>query len=350
MAGGGVLIRMKRATLALVVAALVFAPSAQATFPGGNGRIAYTWSVGGEAFESGPAPRLVGVFSVRPDGSDRRLIARGGREPVYSPNGRRIAFLRSQRLWVADADGSDAHPVSPRGWLVGEQEWSPRGNRIAFARGFDGSVREVLYSVRPGGGGLDRLVRARMPITLTSGAWSPDGRAIVYEQSRVGRSAVRVFRANAVTNLVQGFRPTWSRRDLIAYETRRAGGNVNEVCMVQFQTDAEPECIGFDDASVTDPTWSPIGHRMMVMHTPQGGGAPEIRTVRPDGSVLTRAPRAGAEFPTFSPNGRLLASTRTRNRDGLEFKDLFVQRLDGTGLRRLVRGGQAQHADWQPRR
>jgi len=208
----------------------------------------------------------------------------------------------------------------------------------------------VLYSVRPDGGGLDRLVRARMPITLTSGAWSPDGRAIVYEQSRVGRSAVRVFHANAVTNLVQGFRPTWSRRDLIAYESRRAGTNVNQVCTVQFQTDAEPDCIGFDDASVTDPTWSPNGRRLMVMHTPQGAGQPEIWTVRPDGTVLTRVPRAGAEFPIFSPNGRLLASTRTRNRNGLEFKDLFVQRPDGSGLRRVVRGGQAQHADWQSRR
>ena len=46
---------------------------AQATFPGANGRIAYTWSRGGEGYETGPHPRLVGVVSVRQDGGGRRL-------------------------------------------------------------------------------------------------------------------------------------------------------------------------------------------------------------------------------------------------------------------------------------
>ena len=232
---------------------------------------------------------------------------------------------------------------------MGQQQWSPRGSRILFDRGFESSVRSALYSVEPDGDGLDRLVKAPMPLSLSSGAWSPDGRAIVYAQSRLGPAIVRVFRRNAVTTLASGRSPTWSRRGLIAYETRRPGTTVDQVCLARFRTDAEPVCIGFDDAWVDGPTWLPSGRRLLVAHTPQAGGTDEIWTIRPDGTVLARAPST-AGFPIPSPNGRRLTYTRTRFRDGLGYEDLFARQLDGTGTRLLVRGGQAQHPDWQPRR
>ena len=104
---------MKRAWFGALVATFAAAVPAQATFPGENGRIAYTWSRGGEAFESGPRPRLVGIVSARLDGTGRMLVARGGSQPAYSPDGRLIAFLRAQRLWVARADGSGAGRSRP---------------------------------------------------------------------------------------------------------------------------------------------------------------------------------------------------------------------------------------------
>jgi TolB protein len=339
--------RRSRPLLGLVCLGLLaglFVSAAQATFPGGNGRIAYTWSLGGEAFEEGPSPRLVGVVSVRPDGGDRHLVARGGTEPRYSPSGRRIAFLRSHRLWVARADGKRARRVTPRGWLVGDQEWSPRGTRLAFVRGFRDSVRSALYTVRPDGGGLQRLLKAPQPVLLFPGAWSPNGKAIVYQQSGV----VRVFRAGRITTLARGSSgPSWSRRGLIAYASSVPGEQRGQVCVRRLEAPAPLRCFAFADASVSDPTWSPDGRRLMFMYQPQGPA--EIWTVRPDGTVLTRAPRGNA-FPIFSPDGRRLAFSEARFRLGLEFEDLFVMRLDGTGKRRLVRGGQTNGPDWQPLR
>jgi Tol biopolymer transport system component len=332
--------------------AVVFAAPAHATFPGGNGRIAYTWSLGGEAFEDGPRPRLVGVVSVRPDGGGRRLIARGGSEPAYSPDGTRIAFLRSQRLWVARAAGSGALPVTPRGWTVGQHQWSPGGTRLAFDRGFENSVRSAIYTVEPDGGGLRRLAKAPMPTSLSSGAWSPDGKAIVYGQSTFGRGLARVVRAGEITTLARPAQlPTWSSRGLIAYEAPVAGEARTQVCLTRFRGGASARCIAFAGASLSNPTWSPDGRRLMVMHTPQGQGTGELWTMRPDGTVLTRGPSSGSSVPIFSPNGRLLAYSATRfgGPQRLQFTDLFVQRPDGSGLRRLVRGGQAQSPDWQPR-
>lgn len=320
---------------------------AQATFPGDNGRIAYTWSVGGASFDDPPQPRLVGVVSVRRDGRDRRLVARRGFRPRYSPDGRRIAFLRSQRLWIARADGSSARRVSPRDWQVSSYDWSPRGTRLAFVRDLIGRGASVMYTVTPDGSGLRRLLKPTQSLSLAPGAWSPDGKGIVYEQHSA-RSLVRVIRAGRITTLVRpASRPTWSRRGLIAYETFVPGEQRNQVCLRRLEAPAPLRCFDFAEATTSDPTWSPDGHRLMLMYTPRVGPA-EIWTMRPDGTVLARAPRDNT-FPIFSPDGDRLAFSETRIKGGLMFQDLYVMRPNGSDRRRVVRGGQATEPDWQPR-
>lgn len=338
---------MKRVWFGALMATFAVAVPAQATFPGENGRVAYTWSRGGEAFETGPRPRLVGVVSVRADGTGRELVARGGRQPAYSPDGRRIAFLRSQRLWVARADGSGARPVTPSGWLVGDQEWSPGGTRLAFARAFEASVRSVVYTVKHDGRGLHLLLKAPMPVRLYDGAWSPDGRAIVYEQSRVSGTVVRAIRDGGIVSVANGGRrPTWSRQGLIAYETR------TEVCIERRDPEDHARCVGSPDGLASAPTWWPDGRRLRVLFTPHGEGPAEVWTVSPDGTVLSRRAGEGASSPVFSPDGRLLAWSVTKFRGDdprLGFTDLLLERVDGSGRRLLIRGGQAEAPDWQPR-
>jgi Tol biopolymer transport system component len=87
----------------------------------------------------------------------------------------------------------------------------------------------------------------------------------------------------------------------------------------------------------------------MIVHTPRGQGVGELWTVRPDGTVLTRAPWTSSSIPIFSPNGRSFAYSETRfaGDPRLGYSDLFLQMLDGSGRRRLVRGGQAESPDWQ---
>jgi Tol biopolymer transport system component len=329
----------------LVVLAVLAVP-AHATFPGANGRIAYTWHAGGEGFEEGPTPRLVGVFSVRPDGSGRRLIARGADQPRYSPDGRRIAFLRSFDLWVSRADGGRARRVSPEAWDVMSHQWSPRGTRLAFVRNFS-KGGSAIYTVKPDGSGMTRLVKAPQPLALSSGAWSPGGRAIVYTQQSL-RPLVRIVRGGRVTTLARASHGgTWSRRGLIASATPTPDGDRGQVCLRRVESSAPDRCFAYPDASVDGPAWFPDGNRLMFLH--QGQGPAEIWTVRLDGTVEARAPRANV-FPIVSPAGDRLAFSEMRSRNGLAFQDLFVMGLDGSGERRLVRGGQATQPDWQPLR
>lgn len=83
------------------------------------------------------------IWSVRPDGADRRNITNTPdiheSYPMPSPDGKRIAFVvdeckegtRSRSLWLMNADGTDRRMLSNPGR---EPVWSPDGKRIAFAR------------------------------------------------------------------------------------------------------------------------------------------------------------------------------------------------------------------------
>jgi TolB protein len=70
-------------------------------------------------------------------GSERLLIADGG-EPAWSPDRRRIAFIRrvgdSVQVFVADADGTSARAVTTADGTASRPQWSPDGRLIAYTR------------------------------------------------------------------------------------------------------------------------------------------------------------------------------------------------------------------------
>jgi len=53
---------------------------------------------------------MAGIFVVRPDGSGLRRLTCCGDEPVWSPDGRKIAY-REDGISVMDASGSHQHVV-----------------------------------------------------------------------------------------------------------------------------------------------------------------------------------------------------------------------------------------------
>jgi len=74
-----------------------------------------------------------GVYVVNADGSGLRRLAPGG-QPVWSPDGRRIAYVTwngeaGLRIEVMNADGSDKHVLARK---AEKPSWSPDGSRIVF--------------------------------------------------------------------------------------------------------------------------------------------------------------------------------------------------------------------------
>ena len=131
------------------------------------------------------------IVAVRADGSGVRNLTHWRFDdewPAVSPDGRRIAFVRtasSPGLWIMNADGSGqrkianvpgAHEVSP--------DWSPDGKRIVFVSMtpcepyFCSDLH--LWLVRPDGSGLRKIGQnVRQPWRPL---WSPDGKRLLLGQ------------------------------------------------------------------------------------------------------------------------------------------------------------------------
>jgi Tol biopolymer transport system component len=149
------------------------------------------------------ADKSDGMYVVDAEGGQPVRIA-NGEEPTFSPDGTQIAYLGLPRsgccvasgrehVWVANADGTDAHeiltdePALDKG--VDSITWSPAGDRIAIG-GYDGN-HEAIYTFAPDG--------SQFTMAIPSGThphWSPDGSQIAYDLLYPGPYGVRIVDAD----------------------------------------------------------------------------------------------------------------------------------------------------------
>jgi Tol biopolymer transport system component/DNA-binding winged helix-turn-helix (wHTH) protein len=109
----------------------------------------------------------------------------------YSPDGKRVVFEGSRsgdaRIWITDADGSNAHPLpSEPDMYQGSPRWSPDGKFLAFDSNVTGKWN--VYVISSSGGRPIRLTVDGANHNLP--AWSRDGKWIYFGSTASGRSEV----------------------------------------------------------------------------------------------------------------------------------------------------------------
>jgi TolB protein len=155
------------------------------------------------------------LYTMNTDGTGlKRLTNRPGYDggAFFSPDGKRIVWrawspqtpaeLEEYRsllkrnlvrpskmeIWVANADGTNAHQVTRTGAANFAPFFTPDGKKILFASNMDDPRRRrfELYLIAPDGTGLERITYGREFDSFPM--FSPDGKKVVWASNRNGKN------------------------------------------------------------------------------------------------------------------------------------------------------------------
>jgi TolB protein len=293
------------------------------------------------------------IYRVHPDGAGLDRITDSPSyddQAALSPDGRTLAFVSTRdggtaNIWLLDLAGRGYSNLTKNTSGNFRPAWSPDGKWIAFTSDRDTKAGRseptwellqsiAVYIVHPDGSGLRRVTE--LGGVTGSPHWSPDGRRIVYYQSKVkdvypGRSDGSAVSQIVSIDLETGDRkqhttgdglkvsPRYVDREEIGYIVKT--GEKQRLAFVSGQNG--------ELGKIRNPSWSPDG-KTMVYHKAIEAAKPTRMT-----PTFSRDPEfelyLTGNFPAYSPTGEQIVIAAT---PGLHIMD-----ADGANPRTLFDAG-----------
>lgn len=289
------------------------------------------------------------VDAIDPSGRHIRQLVRDADGATWSPDGRKLAFLREvpttdpscsfeSDLYVVRAGGRGVRRLATNALSM---SWAPDSSTIAFLRQSNCKGQREIWSVEVASGKLRKLTSA--PTPPYSLAWSPRGSQMAFVEFVNGEPADLSLMSADGTKKRQisigdidgsfGWAPDGERliyglvyRGGVSQSFRIVDVRTGRVCRLEL-----PRGIG-------DPTWSPDGKWIAF------GGVHGLLLVKPDGKDLRQLTSSSyAAAPAWSPDSKNVA---------IEQGDLWVVPIDGSRPRRVTQGWRygtdSYSPQWQP--
>ncbi len=316
------------------------------------------------AFDCGDSPR-----------ESLSAEANAQRQPVWSPDGARIAFNYGEHIYVVKSDGSRlqliSDPPPDDAWYADvSPSISPDGSRVAFAtfrhesggmvfgRLFGGTRNfEIVTSALDGS---DYRRRTDHKAWDTNPVWSPDGTRIAFVSYRVidedssydsfpeictmaaDGSDVQIVTPSSLRTTMDP--PLWSpdgRR--IAFLTYDGDLWDDERARVLYTVAADGSDLRKIDVTTARPAWSLDGSRIAFEVTRKSPYGIWIYTARPDGSDLQQVPMSERLGYTAQLSWSLDSSeiwhvgSRYIPQEDIIVQGIHAIKVDGSGVRTIAR-------------
>ena len=270
------------------------------------------------------------------------------------------------RLWVSNADGTDAHELFPnRPGRQGAVAWSPDGRQLLFTEDSPESAGWMLTDAsgaepQP----LDAICDG--PCSDFDGAvFSPDGSRLAFvrygsgEESSViatmdlATGAITELESTRSSDLEQGRNdaPRWSPDGTMLAFARQAFvvSDPPELHTLLFVVDADGTNLRQlvpAELDAIEPDWSPDGSRIAFVSTVLSSAETnpvviesDIYTIRPDGTGIQRLTTDGASaWPNWTAEGRIVFAHLPPDEIGEDLArsfELWVMDANGANLRQL---------------
>ena len=255
-----------------------------------------------------PTDNYGSIFVMNADGSGIVKLTgnEGGGQPAWAPDGQHVVFLRSDGIWVMNADGSQQrrihHVVAMDDqWPV----WSPNSRQILFLEAprcapCSIGMTFALDVMNPDGSGLRKVTDVYSP---ERPAFSPDSESIVFTGGwsdpptlANGLQMIRLD-GSALHQLTTGrdSSPVFSMDARLAFlrdSGEAADGTVLYSIVVANADGSAPHEVHLPFVGEASLAWSPDGSRIALTGTPSlpitHAGQWDLWTIGPDGTGAAR--------------------------------------------------------------